>query len=177
MNARDLQGAADVLAREAKRFEGLAAAAKSLGEAAGIVNRIEEAGRTLADLVDEVAKEREELRKVQIDRQLEVEASKKEVMQAGADAVAAKREGQELAEQFIREAQTNAAKLVEDARGKAAAMIATSESRVLKLNAELADKGEVIDGLAAEIAQKSATLKDIENRIASAREKIAAFAG
>lgn len=177
MNAKDFQNAADVLAREAKRFEGLAAAARALGEAGSMMGRIEEAEHQLADVRVKLVGAQELLVAAEADRMLAVEAKAELLKSAGEEANTVLNEGRARAAEDVEKARASADDIVAEARTRGVAMLAAAQKTVDAAQAQLAEKTDALRGLDNELAAREQELKAVENRIAAAREKIAAFAG
>lgn len=177
MDARALQSASDVLQREAKRFEQLSEASRTLGEAAAIVNRAEEAEARLAaaraDLEDVALAKEEAVRATHLARG---EAGR--ILElAAADA----KETQEVAEQkaanLLSEAEATVAAAMVDLSARTQAELAERAQRVAQLELKAEEAVRAADEAGALVLERSAALKDIENRIDAARKAIAAVTG
>lgn len=177
MNATDFTNAADVLRREAKRFEQLSAAAAALDDAGAILARVQEAEKTLADLnerhtavLNDVA-ELEHAERESVERVAKMNEGASVAAEAMISAAAIQ------AAKLVSDAESAAASVAEEAARRAENMVSEARSSVAVAEAEKMAKVEAMRGLDEEIAAKSRELATIESNIRAAREKIAAFAG
>lgn len=174
--ANELNAAADVLQREAKRYEALAAAAVGLRDAASLIGQVEEARTTLETLRGEADLARQA-------RAAAEEAGLAAMAQSEADVNAAKAEAQAL----VDNAKVEAASIIDmavaaresveaESKTKCANAVADANSQVGQAQERLTETAEQLTKVVAEIGERTAELADIEGRIKQAREKIAAFA-
>lgn len=177
MNAQHFQTAADVLDREAKRFQQLsesAVALRALGELASVSDALE----------TQAAKAREELFAVnaQVDeakaalKQAQTDAAKV-VSDAWATASEEEQKAAAKASQMIADAEARATSIVDESSRRAENMVSEAKSAVAVAEADKQDRIQAARAIEADIAAKSRELAEIEDKIRMAREKIAAFAG
>lgn len=177
MNAQHFQTAADVLDREAKRFQQLSEAAtalRGLGELASMSDSLEA----------RAAKAREELAAVDA----KVEEAKAALNQAQTDAakvvadawaMAAEEEEKAAAKakQLVADAEARASSIVEEGGRRVENMVSEARSAVATEQSKQQGIAQAVRDLEGLIQSKSRELADIEDKIRMAREKIAAFAG
>lgn len=176
MQASELMGAADVLQREANRFEQLKAAAEAFRDAASVIGQLEEAQRTLADLRGKLEAVRQEWREAQVEVAAARDKAKAVIATASEDANARAREISEASRVAAERAVLEAAAVVEGARAEGKGMIAAAQTISDKAQKEQREFTEALAGLKAEVAAKQNALVKIEESIKSAQAKIAAFA-
>lgn len=177
MNATDFNNAADVLRREAKRFEQLSAAAAVLDEAGAILSRVQEAEKTLSDLNERHTQVLNDVAAMEHSEREAIEriAQMNEEARVGIDANLNAAKAQ--AAKIIADAEALAASKIEESTRRAENMVSEARSSVAVAEAEKHAKVDAMRGLDEEIAAKSQELAKIEANIRAAREKIAAFAG
>lgn len=173
----ELIQAAEALEREAKRYQGITAAAKVLRELGTLENQAREAVRRKAGVDADLAAAREELHQVKAaaaQASEEIEAARQG---AARELEAGKQAALIEARKAHAEAVAQAEAIVAAAREEAAGIAKAGAQAQAEVEALLSQAGDELKAADERLHQKRAELADLEARLAEARSQAARIIG